>query len=234
MKINPGRIVGMLAYACILSSALESRATTEYAVTIQTASLNNSSLSANGPFSLDFQLNYGSGSFGNTATINNFSFGGGSPAGTPNPSGTASGSLSSAITLSDNSVNGFNELYQTFNPGTAVSFDVTLSGNPTAVVPDELAIAILDNTGGQIVTTDPNDGLSLAVFEIGNFGLVTSHAYAGIDNTDPTYGVDLGDYTGVTASITPVPEPSAMALGFLAIGLVIIKLFFARKTIVSA
>jgi hypothetical protein len=55
------------------------------------------------------------------------------------------------VTLTDKSVNGFNELYQAFNLGTALTFDVTLSDNPTAQVPDELAIAILDNTGGQIV-----------------------------------------------------------------------------------
>jgi hypothetical protein len=109
-----------------------------------------------------------------------------------------------------------------------------LSDNPTAVVPDELAIAILDNTGGQIVTTDPNEGLSLAVFEIGSFGRMTTDAYAGIDNTDPSNLVDLGDYTGVTASVAPAPEPSAVAIGFLGLGLATIRLFFTRRTSLSA
>ena len=170
MKINLKSVVGLLACVGVLCSSLESRASTEYAVTIQTASLNGASLSANGPFSLDFQFNYGGASFANTATINNFSFGGGSPSGAPNLLGSAAGSLSSLVTFPANGTNQFNELYQNFNPGTAVSFDVTLSGNPTGVVPDELAIAILDNTGGQIVTTDPDEGLSLATFEIGGFG----------------------------------------------------------------
>jgi hypothetical protein len=233
MNQKAKNLFGLFTCVCALSSALESRASNEYAVTIQTASLNQL-VSTNGPFSLDIQLNYGSGSFGNSATINNFSFGGGSAAGTPNPSGTASGSLSSAVTLTDSSVNGFNELYQTFNPGSALTFDVTLSGNPTAQVPDELAIAILDNTGGQIVTTDPDEGLSLAVFEIGSFGIISTHAYDGINNTDPSNGVDLGDYTGVTTSITPVPEPSAVAIGLLGFGVVVIRIFFTRRMVVAA
>ncbi len=224
MNKNLRNATSLLTCAFALSAAIKSHAS-EYAVTIQTESLTSSSLSGNGPFSLDVQLNYGSGAFGNNAAINNFSFGGGSATGSPVLSGTAAGSLNSAVTLSDNDVNGFNELTQTFSPGTAINFDVTLSDNPTVQVPDELAIAILDNTGGQIVTTDPNDGLSLAVFEIGNFGVTTSHAYVGVDNTDPDYGVDLGDYTGVTVNITPVPEPSevTMASGILGFGLVLIK-----------
>jgi hypothetical protein len=234
MKRSFTQTLGLLTCAAALFSAFESRATVEYAVTIDTASLETSPLSGNGPFSLDFQLNYGSGSHGNSATIENFSFGGGSAVGSANPSGTAAGSLNTAITLSDNNANGFNELFQAFNPGASVSFDVILSGNPTVLVPDELAIAILDNTGGQIVTTDPNDGLSLAVFEIGNFGQVTPYAYSGINNTDPDNDVDLGNYTGVTTSVVAVPEPSNVMAGFSALGLCVVTLFSASKRVVGA
>lgn len=233
MNRNLPNIASLLAGAFVLSSAARSYAA-EYAVTIQTAPLASQSLSPNGPFTLDLQLNYGSGAYGNTATINNFSFDGGSASGTPSYSGTAAGNLNSAVTLSDSSVNGFNDFDQTFNPGTTLSFDVTLSDNPTAVVPDELAIAILDNTGGQIVTTDPNDGLSLATFEVGSFGAITPAAYAGINNTDPGNGVDLGDYSGVTVSISTVPVPEPSSIGILALGLGVSGLFLARRKVARA
>src|SRR4051812_19466391 len=55
-----------------------------------------------GPFSIDFQLNNGSGPLAdNTATISNFNFGGGAPAGTPTLIGGASGNLSSSVRLTD-------------------------------------------------------------------------------------------------------------------------------------
>lgn len=230
MNKNFKTIASLLTCAFGLSSALRAA---EYAVTIQTAPLASSSLSGNGPFSLDFQFNYGGATFNNTAIINNFSFGGGSAAGAPTIFGSAAGSLSSAVTFSPGTSQ-FNELYQAFNPGSTVSFDVTVSDNPTGQTPDGVAVAILDNTGGQIVTTDPQEGLSLATVAIGPFGALTTAAYSGINNTDPSNLVDLGDYTGVTATITavPVPEPSALVpmAGILAFGLLILK----RKTVVRA
>ncbi len=229
MKKSLGNVARLLTCVCVLSGAFESRAAFDYIVTIQTSPLANPALSGNGPFSLDLQLNYGSGPFGNNATVNNFSFGGGSATGAPTLSGSASGNLNSAVTLSDNGVNGFNEFFQSFTPGSTLSFEVALSGNPTTTTPDNFAVAILDNTGGQIVTTDPNDGLSLATFEIGSFGAITTHAYSGIDNTDPNNLVDLGDYSGVTVSIVPVPEPSTIAAGLLALALVGAKILPMRR-----
>jgi hypothetical protein len=229
MNKNVTHIASLLTCALVLSGAAKSYAA-EYAVTIQTAALNTQALSPNGPFTLDLQLNYGGYSAGNTATINNFSFGGGSAAGTPSYLGTAAGSLNSAVTLSDNSVNGFNDFDQTFNPGTTLSFDVTLSDNPSAPVPDLFAVAILDNGGAQIVTTAP-DQLSLAEFSIGNFGTITRAAYAGVNNTDPDNAneAELGDYTGVTTTISTVPVPEPSSIGVLALGLAAGGLFVARR-----
>src|ERR1051325_7598076 len=59
--------------------------------------------SANGPFSIGFQL-AGGGSFGdgnNSVTLGNFRFGGGSPAGPPTLGGTALGDVSTSVTLTD-------------------------------------------------------------------------------------------------------------------------------------
>lgn len=225
MNKNLKTIASLLTCAVGLSTALTGRAA-EYAVTIQTAPLASLPLSGNGPFSLDLQFNYGDATFNNTAIINNFSFGGGSAAGAPILSGSAAGNLSSAVTFVPGA-NQFNEFDQAFNPGSTLSFDVTVSDNPTGQTPDGFAVAILDNTGGQIVTTDPQEGLSLATVAIGPFGALTTAAYSGINNTDPSFMVDLGDYTGVTATITavPVPEPSALVpvAGILAFGMLIIK-----------
>ena len=178
-------------------------ATIEYFVDINTASLVGN---ASGPFSLDFQLNDGSGTGdgNNTATINNFTFGSGSAAGTANLSGGASGNLSSAVTLTDTSA--FNEFYQTFDAGSTVSFDVTLTLNSdSGPTPDSFAFAILDNTLSNIPTTGVGDSYLLV-------------------NLGPTPGVVIGSSVspGVTLSATPVPEPGSLSwisLGLLALGL---------------
>ena len=121
-----------------------------------TVSLDTSPLigSANGPFSLDFQLNDGSGTNdgNNIATLSNFNFGSGTATGAPTTSGGASGSLTSGITLTDNSF--FNELFQSFTPGNLLTFDVALTGNADiGPTPDQFSFAILDNTLAEIPTT---------------------------------------------------------------------------------
>src|SRR5437763_16595357 len=81
-----------------------------------------------GPFYIDFQLNDGSGNFAgvNSATINNFTFGGGSPNGTPNLFGGTTGNLSSAITLTDNAPF-INEFFQQFTPASFLSFTMSIT-----------------------------------------------------------------------------------------------------------
>ncbi|HSY43345.1 MAG TPA: NF038129 family PEP-CTERM protein [Candidatus Acidoferrum sp.] len=224
-------IASLVAGAFVLSSAASSHAA-EYLVTIQTSPLNSSALSANGPFQLDLQLNYGTGGIGNTATVNNFSFGGGGSAvGTPTYlSGLVAGSLNSAVTLSDNASSQFNEFDQVFNPGTSISFDVTLSNNPGGQTPDGFVVDILDNGNAPILTSAP-DQIGLAELTVGGFGQITTGAYAGVNNTDPNNAneAELGDYSGVTTtvSVAPVPEPSS--IGILALGLGVGGWFVARR-----
>ena len=231
MNKNVTNIASLLTCALVLSSAASSCAA-EYLVTIQTAALNSSALSANGPFQLDLQLNYGTGGIGNTATVNNFSFGGGGSAvGTPTfLNGLVAGNLNSAVTFSDNSSSQFNEFDQVFNPGTSISFDVTLSNNPGGVTPDGFVVDILDNGNAPILTTAPNQ-IGLAEFTIGGFGQITTGAYAGVNNIDPNNAneAELGDYSGVTTSVSvaPVPEPSS--IGVLALGLGVGGMFLARR-----
>jgi hypothetical protein len=180
-----------------------SAATIEYYVDVNTASLVGNS---SGPFSLDFQLNDGSGlgDANNTATINNFSFGSGNASGTPNLAGGASGDLSSAVNLTDGAP--FNEFYQTFNAGNTLAFDVTLTLNSDAgQTPDSFAFAILDNNLYNLPTTGVGDTFLMV-------------------NLGPTPSVTTGLSTSpaVTVSVAAVPEPGSLAwvsLGLMVFGL---------------
>ena len=202
--------LGLALGAGILFAAQTgSAASVEYYVDINTASLVGN---ASGPFSLDFQLNDGSGTGdgNNTATINNFAFGSGGASGTANLSGGASGDLSSAVTLTDTSA--FNEFYQTFNTGSTLSFDVTLTLNSdSGPTPDSFAVAILDNTLSNIPTSGVGDSYLLV-------------------NLGPTPGVVIGSSASpaVTLSATPVPEPGS--LGWISMGLLAFGLHQWRRT----
>jgi hypothetical protein len=196
--------LGLALGAGILFAAPTGGATSiEYFVDVNTASLAGN---ASGPFSLDFQLNDGSGAGdgNNTATINNFAFGSGGASGTANLSGGASGDLSSVVSLTDTSA--FNEFYQTFNAGSTLSFDVTLTLNSdSGPAPDAFVFAILDNTLSNISTSGVGDSYLLV-------------------NLGPTPGVVIGSSASpaVTLSATPVPEPGSLtwiSLGLLALGL---------------
>src|SRR3974377_1196092 len=93
--------LGLAFGAGVLFTAQTGGASTiQYYVDINTASLVGN---PSGPFSLDFQLNDGSGlgDANNTATINNFTFGTGSATGTANLAGGAAGNLSSTVALTD-------------------------------------------------------------------------------------------------------------------------------------
>src|SRR5258708_37334958 len=93
--------LSLLTCACALFNASSAQAAlTGYHVEVVTSPLVGN---PNAPFYLDFQMNYGSGPFGNNSTIKNFNFVGGSPVGSPTLSGTAEGGLSKTLTLLDSS-----------------------------------------------------------------------------------------------------------------------------------
>jgi hypothetical protein len=176
----------------------------EYSVDINTASLVGN---PSGPFSLDFQLNDGSGTgdANNTATINNFTFGTGGASGSPNLAGGAAGNLSGMITLTDTTP--FNEFYQTFNAGNSLSFDVILTLNSDAgPTPDSFSVAILDNNLYNLPTTGIGDTFLMV-------------------NLGPTPSVTTGFSTSpaVTVSVSAVPEPVPMT--WVSLGLVVFGLW---------
>jgi len=173
-----------------------------------TVSIDTSSLMGNaaGPFSLDFQFTDGSGADdgNNTAALYNFMFGMGSLTGSPTTVGTVSGNIATGFSLTDSSF--LNELTQSFTPGNALTFQISLTTNVDAGgVPDEFTFAILDSSGAAIPTLGPFDTLLIA----------------DIDSSQPTpytYGSDTTRGTLATGNplqlpapvITAAPEPSTL------------------------
>ncbi len=185
---------------------------------IYDVSLNTSPLvgNANGPFALDFQLTSGNSTSGIFATmmLSNFSFGAGGNAGAGSPfgnSGNVSGDLSSSVVLSTNGGSFFNEFSQYFTPGSLLTFQLdllTTRSQPTGP-PDEFTFQLIDNTLGEISTTDPSGSNSLMVIDLTNSNVPT---FVQLPLTAQIYTTN-GDGIAITPvfpSSTPaVPEPSS-------------------------
>ena len=193
-----GAMVTALAIGMLFASASVSHAGS-FHVEINTSGLIGNS---DAPFSLDFQFNDGGVLDNNLAIISNFNFSGGSATGSPTAFDGASGDIGSTVTF-DNS-GSFQELYQTFSPGTLLSFDVALSQNLDGITPDSFVVGILDKDLFSIPTT----GLGNSLFQID------------VDTAGPltlNIGVGTGGYATVTVVATAVPEPGSLAL--LAMGI---------------
>ena len=135
------RTIALMAAAA--AATVTVRANSYYSVFVDTSELVGSLA---GPFSLDFQLNDGSGwgDGNNTAALSNFKFGGGSAVSGATTSGGASGDLISGITITDSNST-LNEFYQGFLPGNWLSFNLSLSTNlDLDGTPDLFSFAILD------------------------------------------------------------------------------------------
>jgi MYXO-CTERM domain-containing protein len=203
--------LALRALAATAALALASAASADLQFRVQ---LDTSSLISNpsGPFTLDFQLNDGSGTgdANNWATISNFRFGGGSAtSGTVFTLGGASGDLGSSVRLIDSS-SLFNDFEQGFTPGSWLSFDVSLSTNIENPTPDEFAFAILDGSFFNLPTTSAgSDTFVQIALDSANPDVLTA---ASLDGAIPA------------PSVTPIPEASTYGfLGVALLGLVALK-----------
>ncbi len=193
----------LLAMSALASNL--SAATFDFHVTLDVSALIGA---PNSPFYLEFQLNKGSTSFSNSATLSNFTFVGGGATGAPmSQFGTASGSLGSSVVLTDSTASPYNEFYQGFSTGTSsIRFDVSLTQNSPGNQADGFLATVLDSESGnpELYTNAP-DTLSLVSVAI----------------SDANQLADVGTYqsiapspVGVSASVLAVPEPSSiLALG---------------------
>jgi hypothetical protein len=195
--------------------------------------LNTSALSAadaaNAPFFLDFQLNYGSApESANTVTLSNFQFVGGGALGSVTTNGDASGSLGSSVSLTASSASQFNELFQEFASSTTdIEFTATVTENGSnGVTPTEFSTAILDSSLGspaQLFTTAP-DTASLVTLDLASADTLKNvNAFTSVSSADGNTPV-----SGVSATITAIPEPSTTAaiLG----GAALILAVYARRS----
>jgi len=188
------------------------------------------------PFSIEFQLNDGSGTgdANNRARVSNFNFGSGSVGRMlPTLVGGAAGDLSAAVTLCDS---GFlNEFFQEFIPGNTLSFTVTLTtGVDPGPQPDRFSFAILDCATVEIPTLGPGDPLVAVDINSRNPVIET---FAG----NPNGVLACNDGSGIALPaprVAPIPEPTSLALfgigilGMLACGW--IRQMPGRKTGVRA
>jgi len=211
------------AFVCSMGVALLGLAQTAHADAVYDVFLDVSSLlgSAAGPFSLDFQLNAGSGAAVNTITLYDFSFTSGGAIGSPTVySGSPTGSLSGSIVMTGSSTtNPFTEIAQQFSAGTTgIHFKVDSTTNLTGTTPAAFIVSLDDNSTFQIPTTAP-DGVSLVLENIGSSAAST---LAGIQVFQSSGTGPAGfDTSGVTAS-APESGPGLWMLSALAaVGLLV-------------
>jgi hypothetical protein len=182
------RLLGLLGALLCASIA---RADLSYLVNINTASLIGN---ASGPFYLDFQSIFGSGS-PQAIQVSSTGMTGGGFIGAPTSIGAVAGHPAASMIMLPSSSDPYNEFYQQFSP---VTFDITfildLTTNASGVTPTSFSVSILDNTLANIPTTGVGD--SLLLFNLNGA------------NTAYQTGTGLG----VTVSLTPIPEPSTYAL----------------------
>lgn len=175
------------------------------------ASLDTSGLV--GPFELAFVFTDGGGSgdANNTVTLNNFLFGGGS-AGSVDTSlsfGGESGDLSSGVVLVDSFF--VNIFASSFTPGSALSFDFSLTTNVDAGgTPDQFSFELLHSDGTSVNTTDPSGANSLLTVNL--------------DSAHPSVTTFASELTPavIVVEAGAAPEPSSLALIAIALASVLV------------
>jgi hypothetical protein len=190
--LNATSMIARVAFGVLVLCA-SAHATSQFRVTVNTSSLIGNS---SAPFALDFQFNNGSVLNNNTVTVDNFLYNGGAAVGSPTLLGGVTGNIGSSIVFNNSSP--FQELFQTFTPGTSLRFDVLLTQNPESVTPDAFAFAILDKNLNNIPTSGLGD--SLLLINVDNPG------------ASPQTSSGTGAFSGVTTSSTRVPEPDTCVL----------------------
>jgi hypothetical protein len=166
----------------------------------------------NDTYRLDYFFNNGGTSGNSTATLGNFSFGGGV------------GTAATPPTFSDRDApldgDGFPILTPASSgtlttPGNQLSFNVAFDYTIDSPAPDQFSFAIYNNANSQYIGTTSGDGISLFTidFTAGNPNVNTYGSQATPGN--PDYGL-----SAPTVTATPEPETWAMmALGICSVGL---------------
>jgi hypothetical protein len=191
----------------VLLIASATRADVTYNVTLDTSGLTMSPDNSQGAFFVDFSLVPGAAGNDNTATISNFSFGGGQGMDGTNAttdtrdsqsgwisagvSPTGVDLLTSGLTLTDNPNGTEADFDEQFTPGSAISFTLYLTTNgpypPTTPAPDAFIFQVWSN-----VTVPPGTPLSL------------ENAATTTMSTSPYPSYLELDITGSTPTVPPI------------------------------
>jgi len=200
-------LFSLSVFACFLLTASISDATLILHVSLQTSPLIENPAPGRepippppGPFYIDFQLNDGSGTGDQNNHVQIENFMGGTLVGPPKfRIGGATGSLGPGSSVSIIDGQFLNEFTQQFEPGSMLSFMVTLSTNPGEIpptTPDVFAFSILDG----------------ALTPIGD-GLGGSLLWVNIDSMDPAVNVrGAGDLLFAPRVIIPEGGSSLLML----------------------
>lgn len=202
MKLNKLLLVVLtcFAWACAFGDSIT------YSVSVNTSSI------AGASGSLDFQFNPGPNTT-QAASIEILGFSGGA-LGSPTVTGDVTGTLPGAVTIDNGSI--FNDYFTGYTFGSALSFDVSLSGpaltspNGTSSSGSAFAFSMFSDAGGTIpaLTNDPN-GFAVTI---------------GVNLDGSTTAATSSAQTNVSA-----PEPSTVLLLSLGVGTMLIRRLGFRK-----
>lgn len=205
MKRLPSlRSLILVAATALAAFVAPARAGT-YTVQIDTSSLLGN---PSGPFSIDFQSIFGSGS-AQTITVGNFALTGGTlVSGTDWSTGAVSGNLATTLLLNPSSANFYNEFLQQFDATvSSIQFNLHVTTNSSGITPTSFAVAILDSGLLNIPTTGLGDSL---------LHVDLNGAHTTIDTSS-----SIGSTAGVTVTVPDASSTLSLVFGAMAaVGLV--------------
>jgi len=195
------KTLGLLALAALVAG------TAQAAPRSFRVSLDGIATGGTAPYSLNFQFAQGSDRFeGTTVTLNNFVFTGGGASGAADFSASigngASGSTGSGFTLHVGGTDAYSDILQGFTLGTAsIAFDLTVDSLPGSIAtPDKFSLFLLDSNFSVLTTDAADSSNAFLSFEVRG------------DSTLATMPAVSSSGSGVTATVTAVPEPSTYGL----------------------
>lgn len=158
---------------------------------------NFSGLAGSAPYGLEVDLTDAQTLFGtSTVTLGNFTVNGGAFSGATTLTGLATGALGSSVTLTANGSTALSFLSRDFGSGvTSLSFDVAATSDQSVAAPHGLSFFVYDSAD-YLASSSP-DKAFVKLDLSGNAGFANVQTYSG---------------SGVSASVSAIPEPSTYGL----------------------